>query len=44
MRGEQDDRYGISDKIAELVETTELARTPSTARVVPEDLWDEWDM
>jgi hypothetical protein len=44
MRGEKDDRDGVSDKITEMVETAELSRTPSTARVVPENLWDEWDM
>ena len=44
MRGEKDDRDGVSDKLTELVETAELARTPSTARTVSENLWDEWDM
>lgn len=44
MRGEKDDKDGVSDKITELIETAELVRTPSTARVVPENLWDEWDM
>jgi RHO1 GDP-GTP exchange protein 1/2 len=44
MRGEKDDKDGVSDKVTELIETAELVRTPSTARVVPENLWDEWDM
>lgn len=44
MRGERDDKDGVSDRITELIETAELARTPSTARVVPENLWDEWAM
>ena len=44
MRGQKDDRDGVSDKITEMVETAELVRTPSTARAVPENLWDEWNM
>lgn len=45
MKGEKDDGDGVSDKLAELVETAELARTPSSsARVAPDNLWDEWDM
>jgi len=44
MRGEKDDNDGVSDKITELIETAELVRTPSTARAVPENIWDEWNM
>ena len=44
MRGDKDDNDGVSDKLVELIETTALGRTPSTARSIPENLWDEWDM
>ena len=43
MRGEKDDKDGVSDKIIELVQTSEIAQTPMTSTPV-EGLWDEWDM
>ncbi|EIW84261.1 hypothetical protein CONPUDRAFT_163433 [Coniophora puteana RWD-64-598 SS2] len=46
MRGEKDDRDGVSDKIVELNETAML-ETPSTASASTfstEGIWDEWDM
>lgn len=42
MKGDHDDKEGISDKIVELVETSEITPTPATAGA--ESLWDEWDM
>lgn len=43
-RGTKDDKEGLSDNINELVETSELARTPSTSGGPAGNLWDEWDM
>ncbi|KAH7911069.1 hypothetical protein BJ138DRAFT_1113504 [Hygrophoropsis aurantiaca] len=47
LRGDKNDRDGISDKIVELVETSEIAAqtpvNPSTA-MGGEGVWDEWDM
>ncbi|TFK40376.1 hypothetical protein BDQ12DRAFT_680852 [Crucibulum laeve] len=43
MKGSKDDKDGVSDKIVELTETSEItARTPSSA--VSGALWDDWDM
>ena len=42
MKGGKDDQSGVSDKIAELVETSEINTAhPSTPTPA---LWDEWDM
>ncbi|KAJ8579757.1 CNH-domain-containing protein [Rhizopogon salebrosus TDB-379] len=45
MRGTKDDKDGVSDKIMELVQTSEIGamRTPMTGTPM-EGLWDEWDM
>ena len=46
--GKKDDKDGLSDNITEMVETRELARSPSTASArsgsTADNLWDEWDM
>lgn len=42
MRGELDDKDGISDKIVELVETSEIRTAPPVSSVPA--IWDEWDM
>ncbi|KAH7930131.1 hypothetical protein BV22DRAFT_1028615 [Leucogyrophana mollusca] len=46
MRGEKNDKEGVSDKIIELVQTAEIgAQTPATASAMEaEGMWDEWDM
>ncbi|KAF9557432.1 hypothetical protein CPC08DRAFT_640312 [Agrocybe pediades] len=42
MRGGKDDQDGVSERIAELVETEEISlMTPST---ISSTMWDEWDM
>jgi len=42
MRGNKDDKDGVSEKVVELIETEEItAMTPTGA--VP-SMWDEWDM
>ncbi|KAF8896352.1 hypothetical protein BD779DRAFT_1668158 [Infundibulicybe gibba] len=41
MRGGKDDESGISDKIAELVETSEIT---TAAPVTVPAMWDDWDM
>ena len=41
MGDKQDEKDGVSEKIVELLETSELS-TPATAG--GEALWDEWDM
>jgi len=45
MRGAKDDKDGVSDKIIELVQTSEFssAQTPMTSTPM-EGMWDEWDM
>lgn len=46
MRGEKNDKEGISDKLVELVETTEISTaitSPTTTTSNPA-VWDEWDM
>jgi len=45
MRGDKDDKDGVSDKIIELVQTSEIRtiQTPMTSTPT-ESLWDEWDM
>ncbi|KAF9468071.1 hypothetical protein BDZ94DRAFT_1209777 [Collybia nuda] len=46
MRGSKDDKDGISEKIIELVATSEIVATPATPALpgpVP-SMWDEWDM
>lgn len=46
MKGAKNDQNGISDKISELVETSEIVpATPAAATpgAVPA-MWDEWDM
>ena len=43
MRGDKDDRDGVSDKIVELSETAVL-ETPSAPSASSEGIWDEWDM
>ncbi|OAX43158.1 hypothetical protein K503DRAFT_732249 [Rhizopogon vinicolor AM-OR11-026] len=45
MRGDKDDKDGVSDKIIELVQTSEIGalQTPMTSTPM-EGLWDEWDM
>jgi len=45
MRGDKDDKDGVSDKIIELVQTSEITtiQTPMTSTPT-ESLWDEWDM
>lgn len=40
IKGDKEDKDGNSDKIIELVETSEITSTPTT---VPA-MWDEWDM
>jgi RHO1 GDP-GTP exchange protein 1/2 len=48
MKGTMDDRNGTSEKIVELVETSELRRGPDGGAGQPEmpvpAMWDEWDM
>lgn len=49
MRGDKDDKDGVSDKIVELVETSEYTvTTPVTSHPPPmqsvSGIWDEWDM
>ncbi|THV07437.1 hypothetical protein K435DRAFT_710318 [Dendrothele bispora CBS 962.96] len=43
MRGNRDDENGLSEKIVELMETSEINdyNTPTTANPA---MWDEWDM
>jgi len=43
MKGDRDDENGVSEKIVELVETSEIrdVNTPTTANPA---MWDEWDM
>ncbi|KAF5367381.1 hypothetical protein D9758_003697 [Tetrapyrgos nigripes] len=43
MKGDRDDENGISEKIVELVETSEISgmQTPTTANPA---MWAEWDM
>jgi hypothetical protein len=45
MRGTKNDKDGVSDKIMELVQTSEIGamQTPMTGTPM-EGLWDEWDM
>lgn len=43
MRGAKDDQEGVSDKIVELVETTEIPAVTPAAGPHPA-FWDEWDM
>lgn len=44
MRGDNDRREGATDKIVELVETSEIgSRAPDPVSANPA-LWDEWDM
>jgi len=43
MRGDKDDVAGVSEKIVELKETSEIGPvTPLSASV--HVMWDEWDM
>jgi hypothetical protein len=48
MRGDKMDKDGTSDKIIELVETTEYGVTSPTIQTTPSTaipaMWDEWDM
>jgi hypothetical protein len=46
MKGGMDDKDGISEKLVELSETSEIGATPSTAtmRANVDALWDEWDL
>jgi hypothetical protein len=46
MKGGMDDKDGISEKLVELSETSEIGATPSTATTRANDdaLWDEWDL
>lgn len=48
MRGEKDDKDGISEKIVQLVETSELPVTSAESQVpssaIPAEVWEEWDM
>ncbi|KIY71515.1 Dbl domain-containing protein [Cylindrobasidium torrendii FP15055 ss-10] len=41
MKGEHDDAHGVSDKIAELLETSEIQTAHPTSASA--DLWDEFD-
>lgn len=40
MHGAQDDRYGISQKLVELLETAEIEQSSGA----PPTAWEEWDM
>lgn len=45
MRGEKDDEDGTSDKIVQLIETSEISiPTSSTSPTAVPSIWDEWDM
>jgi hypothetical protein len=45
IRGDKYDKDGTSDKIIELVETSEYGVTSSTSQITPStELWKEWDM
>lgn len=48
IKGGEDDKDGMSDRIIELVETSEYAATPPfsqpTPRTAVSGIWDEWDM
>jgi RHO1 GDP-GTP exchange protein 1/2 len=48
MRGDKDDKDGRSEKIVELVETSEYAVTTPAGQPTPKtgvsEMWDEWDM
>lgn len=43
MRGDKDDGGGVSEKIVELKETSEIAPVTPLSASVPV-MWDEWDM
>ncbi|KAJ7170691.1 hypothetical protein C8R43DRAFT_1149693 [Mycena crocata] len=43
MHGERDDEAGISEKIVDLRETTEI-KAPETPSMPVPAMWDEWDM
>ncbi|KAF5327789.1 hypothetical protein D9619_004947 [Psilocybe cf. subviscida] len=45
MRGNKDDKDGVSEKIVELTETQEISvSTPTQSNPSSAALWDEWDM
>ena len=45
MRGDKDDKDGVSDKIIELVQTSEISAVQAPMTITPtQSLWDEWDM
>lgn len=45
-KGSKDDKDGISEKIVELVATSEITATPATPGLAgpTPSMWDEWDM
>ncbi|KAF8206488.1 hypothetical protein K438DRAFT_1817292 [Mycena galopus ATCC 62051] len=43
MRGEHDDEAGVSEKVIQLQETSEIV-APRTATMPVPAMWDEWDM
>ena len=45
MRGEIDEEQGVSEKIIQMVETSEISSTPSVVDPgIPSEVWEEWDM
>ncbi|KAI0058174.1 hypothetical protein BV25DRAFT_1891692 [Artomyces pyxidatus] len=42
MRGKMEDKAGLSEALVELVQTSEITRTPGPGAL--EGFWDEWDM
>jgi RHO1 GDP-GTP exchange protein 1/2 len=48
MRGDKDDKDGRSEKIVELVETSEYSGTTPVSQLTPRaavsGMWDEWEM
>lgn len=43
MRGDKDDGGGVSERIVELKETSEIVPVSPLSASVPV-MWDEWDM
>lgn len=44
MRGRKDDKEGVSERIAELVQTEEISVMSPAVTTPSASVWDEWDM
>uniref|UniRef100_A0A8H7Y279 Rho1 guanine nucleotide exchange factor 1 n=1 Tax=Psilocybe cubensis TaxID=181762 RepID=A0A8H7Y279_PSICU len=44
MRGKKDDKEGVSERIAELVQTEEISVMTPAVTTPSASVWDEWDM